>query len=133
MVYLGHRSFLPPNHSFHHDRHNFPHRKDPTTPPANKTQDFIDLSNKRYAKAVNKKDKTEIVQKYERKGEYAPRKLPYHDRILSTPVEPMHVVKDVVEHIVQMISEVINIVKVRNEKKCHGRFHDAWVDHPTKR
>ena len=60
-------------------------------------------------------------------------KLPYHDRILSTPVEPMHVVKDVVEHIVQMISEVINIVKVRNEKKCHGLFHDAWVDHPTKR
>ena len=128
MVYLHHRSFLPANHPLHSDRHNFPHKKDPKLPPANKTQDFIESTNKKYSVAATKKDKKDITRKYGYKDNYALQKMPNHNRRLSTPVEPMHIVKNVVEHIIRLLAGITDTVKLRNEEKSCRRFPCSWVD-----
>ena len=51
------------------------------------------------------------------KGTYALRRLPNHDRYLNTPVEPMHLIKNIVEHIVKLLSGVEDSIKVRAEEK----------------
>lgn len=90
MVYLQHRSFLPDDHVFHSDKRNFAHKTDPKKPPASKTQAFIKSGIIRFSEASTGKAKKKVVQKYGCKGEYAMQKLPNHDRMHSTPVEPMH-------------------------------------------
>ena len=64
------------------------------------------------------------------KGEYALRRSPYHDRIRSTPVEPMHVVKDVAEHIVRLLAGVTDTKKVQTEEKARKQFRNSWLASP---
>ena len=61
------------------------------------------------------------------KGPYSLSRLPNHDRYLNTPVEPMHVIKNVSEHIVKLLSGIEDSVKVRREEQQRKRFKRAWV------
>ena len=117
MVYLNHRSFLPSSHPLHYDKKNFPQRAAPAIPPYSKNQHFIEHANKMYASAKTKKDKTAFARKYGFKEQYLLQKLPFHDRIMNTPVEPMHLLKDVVENLVRLLAGVTDTVKVRREEK----------------
>ena len=46
----------------------------------------------------------------------------------SLLVDPMHLVKDVIEHITKFITGTGDSYKVCNEEKHRGRFRTAWVD-----
>ena len=67
------------------------------------------------------------------KGEYCLRKLGCHDRFFNTPVEPMHLIKNIVEHIVLLMSGAEDSLKVRTEEKVRGPFLEAWVTGKTNR
>lgn len=92
-----------------------------------KTMKYVDEANARYESASTQKDKNELSQIDGCKGSYALRNLPHHDRLLNTPVEPMHLIKDIVEHIVRFIAGVGYSVKVRKEEKSCGRFPMSWI------
>lgn len=127
MVYLDHRRFLPLNDPLRTSRENFPNRLYPPPAPKMKTMKYVDEANARYESASTQKDKNELSQIDGCKGSYALRNLPHHDRLLNTPVEPMHLIKDIVEHIVRFIAGVEYSVKVRKEEKSCGRFPMSWI------
>lgn len=127
MVYLGHRRFLPSSDPLRLDGTNFPHKvvcADNT--PVLKTQKYVDDSNDEYVKQNTARARKEYAQSTGCTGRSALRSLPHHDRLLNTPVEPMHVVKCISEHIVKLISGVEDSVKVRNEEKNRIRFPATW-------
>ena len=64
---------------------------------------FIDETNLKLQHADSKKKK-DIILKTGLKGECCLRRLSFHDRYLHTPAEPMHLIKNIVEHIVKLIS-----------------------------
>lgn len=97
-------------------RARFPSKKAPQDPPILKTQAYVDEANERYERAASKEKKTQIAQETGCKGTYALRKLPNHDRILGTPVEPMHLIKNIVEHVVRLITGSEDSHKVQQEK-----------------
>ena len=43
--------------------------------------------------------KKSMLQEVGCRGPYSFRKLPFYDRFLSTPVEPMHLIKNISEHV----------------------------------
>ena len=132
MVYLHHRSFLQPHDPLHRDRELFPHQTDPRQPPLMKSMDFIDQANGKYASALTIDGRKKEVRKSGCKGTYALRKLPGHDRVLMTPVEPMHLIKNIAEHVVLLISGMEDSKKVRLEEQHRGRFESAWISRNTK-
>ena len=50
------------------------------------------------------------------KGSYSLGQLHHHDHYLNTPVEPMHLFKNIVEHIVRLLSGAADFYKVRQEE-----------------
>ena len=68
-----------------------------------------------------------VARKSGCKGTYALRQVPGHDRVLMTPVEPMHLVKNIAEHIVHLISGIKDSRKVWLDEQARGRFSLAWV------
>ena len=72
-------------------------------PPLAKNMAFIDKTNLKLQHADSKKKK-DIILKTGLKGECCLRQLSFHDRYLHTPAEPMHLIKNIVEHIVKLIS-----------------------------
>ena len=127
MVYLGHRRFLPSNDPLRLDATNFPHKVvcDDDAPEL-KTQKYVDDSNEEYAKKDTAKARTEYARSTGCTGRSALRSLPHHDRLLNTPVEPMHLVKCISEHVVKLVSGVEDSVKVRSEEKNRMRFVSTW-------
>lgn len=65
-----------------------------------------------------------LVQKNGCKGAYSLRKLPLHDRLLSTPVDPMHLIKNIVAHCVNLV--VGNEDSREAERSCN-RFPTSWI------
>ena len=128
MVYLGHRSFLHKNDPLHADECHFPHRKDSKSKPERKTMEFIDQAIVKFMNASTKKERLKLVQSDGCKGKYILRKLPFHDRFLSMPVEPMHLIKDIIEHIVKLLGGFEDSVKVRNEEQTRNRFRCSWIE-----
>lgn len=127
MVYLNHRSFLPPVDALLKSNEGFP--QEPVGKfPSPKNMSFIDTANGKYSAAVTNVEKKLIAKKTGCKGPYSLRRLPYHDRYLNTPVEPMHLLKNVAEHIVKLISGLADSVKVRKEEKDQNRFRDSWLN-----
>ena len=59
-------------------------------------------------------------------GSYALHALDHHNRLLNTPVEPMHLIKCLSEHIVKLLSGGEDSAKVRNEEKQRLRFRSTW-------
>ena len=127
MVYLGHRSFLPTSDPLRLDVTNFPHKVvcDDDAPDL-KTQKYVDDSNDEYAKKKTARARKEYAQSTGCTGQSALRSLPHHDRLLNTPVEPMHLVKCISEHVVKLVSGVEDSVKVRSEEKDRMRFPSTW-------
>ena len=68
-----------------------------------------------------------MAQKTGCKGEYALRRAPHHDRLMSTPVEPMQLIKNIAEHVVCLLSGREDSVKVRKQEEQYGRFPTSWV------
>ena len=127
MVYLQHRRFLPPGDPLHLDINQFPHKEVCAEDAPNaKTQKFVNDANDEYKTKTTAKARTEHAQTTGCTGSYALRSLTYHDRYLNTPVEPMHLIKCISEHIVKLISGAEDSVKVRSEEKNRMRFTSSW-------
>lgn len=125
MVYLNHRAFLPSIDTLRKDNRHFPSVSSKSIRP--KTMKFVNKANGEAAAARTDADKKRIYQRTGCKGPYSLRRLPSHDRYLNTPVEPMHVIKNISEHIVKLLSGIEDSVKVRREEECRKRFKCAWV------
>ena len=128
MVYLNHRRFLPLNDPLRKARAGFPSKRKPPPLPSMKNQDYIDKSNKKYDNSKSKNEKKRIATQTGCKGNYALRRLPGHNRFLNTPPEPMHLIKNIVEHIVCLLSGLEDSRKVREEERERGRFPETWVE-----
>ena len=129
MVYLEHRRFLPANHPLRKERVGFPTNKVPKPLPKAKDMCFIKNANSQFEKAVSIKEKKSISRSTEYKGPYVLQTLSHHDRYLNTPVEPMHLIKNIVEHIVILVSGAEDSHKVRKEEKSRGQFSGTWMAH----
>ena len=126
MVYFEHRCFLPPEDPLRSDRTRFPCKHVCLrTAPEKKTQQYVDLANAKLLSVETAKARIQLTQETGCTGLSALRKLPHHDRHLNTPVEPMHLVKVIGEHIVKLLSGVEDSIKVRNEEKIRGRFKES--------
>lgn len=112
MVYLQHRAFLPRVDELHSDHNMFPSKTSPESLPAPKTMNYVDAANTRLCAVSSSSEKKELLQETGCKGSYSLRKLPFHDRYLNTPEEPMHLVKNMAEHIVKLLSGVSDTKKV---------------------
>ena len=131
MVYLQHRAFLPSVDKLRSDRKNFPCKKVLKSQPTPKTMNYVDAANGRLSAAVSQSEKKKIHQETGCKGSYALRRLPHHDRYLNTPVEPMHLFKNLAEHIVKLLSGFSDTEKVRNEEQNRSHFKDVWITSET--
>ena len=92
-----------------------------------KTMEYINSANKRYELATTRKEKYLIAKETGCKGQYVLKELPDHDKLLDTPVEPMHLIKNIAEHLIRLVTGIEDSVKVREEEKLHNRFRTAWV------
>ena len=103
----------------------WPHEYVPPIPKP-KTQAYIDWANGSYSAAVTNKERIKLARETGCKGPYSLRRLPHHDRYLSTPVEPVHLLKNVAERIVHTLNGIKDSLKVRREEE-RGRFRNTWV------
>ena len=127
MLYLHHRSFLDPHDPLHQETSLFAHRRDTRRPPKTKSMTYIDNANGRYVSASTTEQRKNEARKSGCKGTYTLRQVPGHDRLLMTPVEPMHLVKNIAERIVHLISGIEDSRKVHLDEQAKGRFSSAWV------
>ena len=95
--------------------------------PQLKTMEFVDKAIQDVCSAKTKREKKSMLQEVGCRGPYSFRKLPFYDRFLSTPVEPMHLVKNISEHIVKLLSGSKDSLKVREEEKQRQRFSMSWI------
>ena len=134
MIYLEHRSFLPIGDPLRLDTSKFPAKRVCTSvAPTAKTQKYVDDANKQYdAIESNKKSQVALAQTTGCKGPNSLSRLPLHDRHLNTPVEPMHLIKNIGEHVVKFISGASDSAKVRAEEKIRKRFESSWLEETDK-
>lgn len=128
MVYLKHRSFLPEDDELRLAHSGYPNRKEKLDYPELKTTEYVDSANAKYEAASTNAERRSITQETGCKGSYALRRLPNHDRLMCTPVEPMHVLKNVSEHLVSLMIGRSDSVKLRKEEKLRKRFQLSRVD-----
>ena len=126
MVYLSHRSFLPSVDHLLSKHKGFPDKLVKPC-PSPKTMAYIDSANAQYCAASSITEKKRLSQVTGCKGPYSLRRLPFHDRYMNTPVEPMHLLKNIAEHIVKLVSGVTDSVKSRREEEHRHRFRGSWV------
>ena len=128
MVYLDHRRFLPDIDVLQKDNTNFPSKRACVSQaPQFKTVEFVGKAVEKVCSAKTKREQKSILQEVRCRGPYSFRKLPFHDRFLSTPVEPMHVIKNVSEHNYSKATVRKDSLKVREEEKQRDRFSMSWV------
>ena len=106
----------------HDDKVNFPSKENSCQPLSKKTMKYMDLANERYDHARASEIRKRIVRKTGYKGAYILRKLPHHERYLDTPVEPMHLIKNIAEQIVHSLAGMEDSVCVQLEEKSRNRF-----------
>lgn len=127
-MYPGNRRFLPKNDAERTNCRSYSSQAaDTDEPPEIKTVKFVDQANKEYDAATVAAVRTSLVQKKGCKGAYSLRRASSHDRILATPVDPMHLVKDIVEHVVNLIVGREDSIKVRKQEEACKRFPSAWI------
>lgn len=126
MVYLDHRSFLPVDDSLRLDHRNFPSVTVSDKPPAAKNMTFIKEKIDSINSSTTQQERKEITQNSGLLGDYSLRRLPFHDRYLNTPVEPMHLLKNISERLVKLLSGLTDTVKVRLDEKARKRFRGTW-------
>ena len=127
IVYLEHRSFLPNVDHLRVEHKGFPKKSVPDNPPFPKTADYVKDKIDRLSKPLTAQERKELVQSCGCTGDFSLRRLPGHDRYLNTPVEPMHLLKNVAERIVKLLSGLTDTVKVREDEKKRKRFRSSWI------
>lgn len=127
MVYLKHRSFLPASDELRSTNSGYPNRREKLENLVMKTTEYVNEANTKYAAATSKSERIELTQSTGCKGTYSLSRLPNHDRLMCTPVEPMHVLKNVSEHLVSLLTGRTDTIKVRMEEKLRNRFRSSWV------
>lgn len=128
VIYPGNRRFLSKDDPLRCDSVSFPlKKKDVSDPPDNKTTKYVDEANDAYTSTKGTREKINKARITGCKGSYSFRKLPLHERILNTPVDPMHLVKNIAEHCVKFITGIEDSYKVRQEEKLLNRFRSSWV------
>ena len=120
MLYIGHRWFLTLLYPLLDDTTLFPHNKDKHYLPIQKDMAYIDCYNEKYEHAPDGKRK-KLSQKSGCKGSYVLRALPHHNRVISTPPEPMHLIKNTSEHLVHVISGIDDSRCACEEKRLRNR------------
>ena len=73
----------------------------PKSPPTIKTMSYVDTMIGKLTAASSNDERKQIVRQSGCTGVYSLRKLPNHDRYLNTPVEPMHLIKNIAERVVK--------------------------------
>lgn len=126
-MYLDHRAFLPAIDHLRTTHQNFPSKTVPDQPPTSKTMEFISDKIDALSEPLTNRERKQIVQSSGCTGDYSLRRLPHHDRFINTPVEPMHLIKNVSERIVKLLSGKTDTVKVRMDEKERKRFRSSWV------
>ena len=126
MVYLNHRSFLPDVDVLRLNHSGFP-SSSVLQCPSPKTMEYVDTANAKYCASLSTSERKKLLQETGCKGPYSLRRLPFHDRYLNTPVEPMHLLKNIAEHIVKLVSGISDSSKVRKEEEFRNRFPGSWV------
>ena len=111
MVYLDHRSFLPHIDCLRTTHKNFPSKSVSDHPPSPKTMDFVCDKIADLSKPMTSRERKDMLQNSGCTGDYSLRRLPFHDRFLNTPVEPMHLLKNISERIVKLLSDTLKVRK----------------------
>lgn len=127
IVYLGHRRFLLATDELRNDTDNFPHMEEYRSPPSLKTMDYVDECNAKYDATLSATKRKKIAQSSGCKGACALRVLPNFDSLNQVPVEPMHLIKNIAEHIVKLLAGISDTIKVRREEEAHNRFRSTWI------
>ena len=128
IIYPGNRRFLPENNPLRNDTSSFPLKElEKRNPPNLKTMEYINQANQEY-NIAQRDEVIEILRKTGCKGSYSLARLPLHDCISGTPIDPMHLVKDITEHCIRLITGYEDSVQVRNEEKHRKRFHSSGVE-----
>ena len=123
LIYLDHRSFLPAIDKL---GKSFDSPKDvPNSPPMINIINYVDSVIGKLTAASSSHEHKQIVRQSGCTGVYSLQKLPNHDCYLNTPVEPMHLIKNTAERVVNFLSGETDTVKVRMEEKQHNRFTHA--------
>lgn len=125
IIYLDHRFFLPRIDSLRTTHKNFPSKSVPDHPPSPKTMDFVSDKITDLSKPMISRERKDMLQNSGCTGDYL-RRLPFHDRFLNTPVEPMHLLKNISERIVKLLSGLRDTLKVRLDEKERKRFCTSW-------
>lgn len=126
MVYLQHRSFLPSVDLLRLNHKNFP-TKIITEKPTAKTMSFVRDKIVDLSASSTTTERKQLIQRTGCTGDYSLRRLPHHDRYANTPVEPMHLLKNIAERIVKLLSGLTDTLKVHTDEKDRKRFRSAWV------
>ena len=123
IVYLGHRQFLPSHDLLRKQKssHSRPH------PPDIKMK-YVDEANTLYESPTTKHRRTTLSQSTGCKGTYPLRKLLHHDRYMNTPVEPIHLIKDINEHLIRFLSGTENSIMVCKKEQRRKRFRKLQVE-----
>ena len=102
VVYLENRRFLPVDDKMRESKP-FPSSKAERRGPLElKTQLYVEACNVQYEEAKTKVARSSLFKQNGCKGRYALQRLPEHDRLTDVPVEPMHTLKDCVEHLLKV-------------------------------
>ena len=78
-----------------------------------------------YAATEGARNRTLILQQSGYKGPYALQRAPYQEHILNTPIDPMHVIKNIVDRFISLVDE--RILTKYEMKNNGGRFHSTWL------
>ena len=102
VVYLENRRFLPVDDEMRESKP-FPSSKaERRGPPEPKTHSYVEACNAQYEEAKTKVARSSLFKQNGCKGRHALQRLPEHDRLTDVPVEPMHTLKDCVEHLLKV-------------------------------
>ena len=127
MVYLEHRSFLPSIDHLRVNHRGFPAKKVSVEPPQAKTMEYIEEKIASVAEAQSVTERKQVIKSCGCTGDYSLRRLPNHDRYLNTPVEPMHLLKNISERVVKLLSGITDTMKVRLDEQNRKRFRTSWI------
>ena len=132
IIYPGNRSFLNKDDNLRLDASNFPEKGvDLADPPEIKTMEYVNQAIANYTAEDSNEAKKKLFQEAGCKGPYALSELSSHDRISNTPVDPMHLIKNIVAHCVNLIAGHEDSHKVRAEEERRKRFPEAWISDHT--
>lgn len=123
VVYLQNRRFLPEEHSLRKAKKNFPGEKSCQQPPPSKlTNEDIQFDSIAYENCKNPTQASLVTKATGSKGCNSFMLLPYHDRTIQVFPDMMHLLKNVVQELVDVIIGRSDGIKVRKTEEHFGRF-----------